>query len=246
MCAHEQSPDAWVVIPAAGSGRRLGAEIPKQYLSVAGKALLTHVLDVFDRIERVRGIVVVIAAQDPYWPRLGWQGGKPLYTVTGGAERCHSVINALRYLRRLAQDQDWVLVHDAARPCLTRQDVDKMFKVLDGHEVGGLLAAPVTDTLKQADAQGDCVATVERTDKWRALTPQMFRYAVLYQALSRVIEDHVVVTDDAEAVERAGHRLRLVPGRADNLKVTCREDLALAECFLKSRHTDGGDSGESP
>ena len=235
MSSREQAQDAWVVIPAAGAGRRLGSQIPKQYLSVAGRALLAHTLAVFDRIERVRGIVVVISAQDQYWPQLGWQGDKPVYTVTGGTERCHSVDNALRSLRQSARDDDWVLVHDAARPCLTRQDVNKMFSLLDGHAVGGLLAAPVTDTLKQADAQGECVATIERADKWRALTPQMFRYAVLREALHRAIEHGVLVTDDAEAVERAGYRVRLVPGRADNIKVTSQEDLLLAEWLLQSR-----------
>ena len=222
----------WAVLPAAGRGARFGAEIPKQYLQVAGKTLLEHSLRAVLDHDDVDGAVVVVAPGDPHWP--GWRemGGKPVIACVGGAERADSVLAGLHALPASLGDEQWVLVHDAARPCLRRQDLARLLAVGQADPVGALLAAPVRDTLKRADAVGKSQSTEPRDWLWRALTPQLFRRGGLTRALEAALRAGVRVTDEAMAMERLGLRPCLVEGSEDNLKVTTPSDLALAEFLL--------------
>jgi 2-C-methyl-D-erythritol 4-phosphate cytidylyltransferase len=222
----------WAVVPAAGAGRRMGTAIPKQYLPLAGLAVIVHTLDTLLTHPRISGVVVARGVEDGWWESIRLQAGKPLLQVKGGQERCHSVLNALYALQELAEPDDWVLVHDAVRPCLRRSDLDVLMDTLVDDPVGGLLAVPVRDTMKRAGADGRVTATEDRTGLWHALTPQMFRLKVLLKALQQALQRGLLVTDDASAVEALGLAPRLVEGRADNIKITRPEDLALAEFYL--------------
>lgn len=225
----------WVVVPAAGSARRMGAAVPKQYLSLAGRSVLEWSLAPFLAHLRTAGIVVVLAEQDERWSQTGLAGNAKISTAIGGAERMDSVLAGLNALPGRATAEDWVLVHDAARPCLTTADVDKLLSELSDDAVGGLLAAPVVDTLKRADDSGRVAQTVAREKLWRALTPQMFRRDVLQRALAAALASGSAVTDEAQAVEALGLQPKLVAGDADNIKITLPEDLLRAERILRSR-----------
>lgn len=225
----------WAVVPAAGVGRRMGADRPKQYLPLLGRTVIEHALSCFAQHPGISGIVVAIAPHDVHWEKLAFRPPKPCFTVVGGDERGRTVLNALRFLVNHAAPSDWALVHDAARPCLTRADLDKLMTQVQDSPVGGILATPVRDTMKQADKDKRIVKTVCRRGLWHALTPQMFRIGLLREALERALGEGVAVTDEASAVEHLGHRPQLVEGRADNLKVTLATDLGLAEFFLKHR-----------
>jgi len=229
----------WVIIPAAGIGSRMNADCPKQYLQLNGKTVLEHTLDCFIHHPRISGVIVAIAAHDEYWPTLSFKTKRPVITVEGGAERCHSVLNALQGLEELAEDHDWVLVHDAARPCLSKSDLDKLLITMATHPVGGLLGAPVHDTIKKVDAVSLVESTVDRELLWRALTPQMFRYNMLRDALTKALEDNYLVTDDASAIEHAGHAPLMLEGHAGNIKITRPEDLALAGYYLTENKNKG-------
>jgi 2-C-methyl-D-erythritol 4-phosphate cytidylyltransferase len=223
----------WVVLPAAGSGRRMGGNTPKQYLPLAGKPVIEHSVERFGSHPRISGVVVVIAATDKHWAALRPQSPGSIWTAVGGAERCHSVLSGLQRLREWASPADWVLVHDAARPCVRRTDIDLLLDRLGDDPVGGLLALPVFDTLKRADPAGVVSETVPREGMWRALTPQMFRLEPLMQALLQALQHGQAVTDEAAAMELAGARPRIIPGHRDNIKITCPEDLDLAEWYLR-------------
>lgn len=227
----------WAVVPAAGAGKRMGSAIPKQYLELLGRPVIAHTLATLLDHPQIDGVVVAVDAQDEWWPVVATDlnAAKPLLCVTGGRERCHSVLNGLEALPKQATPNDWVLVHDAARPCLTTADLDRLLTELTDDPVGGLLAVPVRDTLKQADPAGRVAATVDRSRLWHALTPQMFRLGMLRDALCAAVAHGMLVTDEAAAMEAAGFAPRLIEGRADNLKITRPEDLALAEFFLTHR-----------
>jgi len=232
----EASVRYFAVVPAAGAGSRMGGPLPKQYLRLAGRTVLEHTLERVARQRQLRGLVVVTAADDRHWEALGFDCPLPLWRVDGGAERCHSVLNALEHLAAEASADDWVLVHDAARPCVRSSDIDRLIETARRHPVGGLLAVPVRDTMKRADEHGTVVETVPREGLWHALTPQMFRLGPLTEALRSAVSDGCLVTDEAAAMERAGHRPRLIPGHSDNIKITRPEDLALAEFYLQQQH----------
>ncbi|GBE48423.1 2-C-methyl-D-erythritol 4-phosphate cytidylyltransferase [bacterium BMS3Bbin12] len=232
------TPHYWGVIPAAGQGTRMGAQRPKQYLELAGRRVLEHTLERLAADPRIAGIVVALGPDDAEWRHLTMPAGVEVWTVTGGAERCHSVLNALESLDGRAAPTDWVLVHDAARPCLRPADLSRLLDVLAGDPVGGLLALPVRDTMKRAGAGDRIDATVDRDGLWHALTPQMFRLQALREALDKAIAADVLVTDEAAAMEWAGHRPRLVAGAGDNLKITRPEDLPLAEYYLARQLRD--------
>jgi 2-C-methyl-D-erythritol 4-phosphate cytidylyltransferase len=225
----------WAVIPAAGAGRRMRSRTPKQYLPLLGRAVIEHTLARFIQHPRIYGIVVAIDADDDRWSSLKLNSAKPLITVPGGVERCHSVLNALAHLTTRAEPQTWVLVHDAVRACLAPEDLDRMIETLDDDPVGGILATRVRDTLKREDADGCIEQTVDRKGIWHALTPQMFRLRILEIALRRAIDEGTAPTDEAAAVERTGLRPRLVEGRSDNIKITYPEDLAQAETILAAQ-----------
>ena len=226
---------AWAVVPAAGSGRRFGGEVPKQYLQAAGKPLLRHALEALLAHPGIDGAVVALADGDARWPGWTTLHGKPVLACRGGAERADSVLAALAALPAGVADDALVLVHDAARPNLQAGDIGALLEAATAHPDGAILAAPVSDTLKRADADGRILATEPREALWRALTPQAFRRDVLLRALHAARDAGIVATDEAMAVERLGCRPRLVEGREDNLKVTTPADLALADFLLSRR-----------
>lgn len=236
----------WAVVPAAGVGTRMGAEIPKQYLPLEGATVIEHSLRRLAAHPAVRGIVVVLGADDPHWPRLKIDLAIPLITTEGGVERAHSVRNGLQRLDAMANPRDWVLVHDAARPCLRRSDLDRLLSELATHSTGGLLALPAADTMKRTDARGNVIATVDRQHLWRALTPQMFRLQDLSRALTDALNQGRAVTDECSAMERYGHRPLVVEGHPDNLKITTPADLELARLYLREQRHDHNEKGARP
>lgn len=226
----------WAVIPAAGASRRMGvASVPKQYISISGRSVLEWSLRPFLHRPDVSGVVVVLARGDDAWPTLAVSKHPRVMTALGGDERVHSVLAGLHALDDRAQSSDWVLVHDAARPCLPADDLQRLIEKLEDDEVGGLLAAPLVDTLKRADSSDRVAATVSRDLLWRALTPQMFRFELLKQALARAIDDNIAVTDESQAIEAFGLHPRLIAGDADNLKITTSADLERARRILEAR-----------
>ncbi|MGO0706861.1 2-C-methyl-D-erythritol 4-phosphate cytidylyltransferase [Pseudomonas paracarnis] len=219
-------PAFWAVIPAAGVGARMAADRPKQYLQLGGRTILEHSLGCFLDHPRLKGLVVSLAIDDPYWPTLACATDPRIQRADGGSERSGSVLNALLQLNALgASDDDWVLVHDAARPNLSRDDLDKLLAELADDPVGGLLAVPARDTLKRVDKHGRVVDTVDRSLIWQAYTPQMFRLGALHRALADSLVADAVITDEASAMEWSGQAPRLIEGRSDNIKVTLPEDL---------------------
>ena len=221
----------WCVVPAAGRGTRFGAERPKQYVELAGQPLLLWTLQRLALSPRIAGLMVVLAADDPYWPQIDVLGGKPVLTAIGAAERSGSVLAGLRALPESVGLQSFVLVHDAARPCVNIDDIERLID-LGCAAGGGLLAAPLRDTLKLGDRNARVLATEPRDARWRALTPQLFWRDELTRALAQAEHDGVAVTDEAMAMERAGHRPLLVEGAESNIKITTVADLALAEFLL--------------
>jgi 2-C-methyl-D-erythritol 4-phosphate cytidylyltransferase len=227
-------PRHYAIVPAAGSGARFGSEVPKQYLELAGRPLIHHALAALCRCERIDRVCVVLSTGDEWWGAFDWSGlGAKLQTVfCGGATRAESVANGLTTLLGVLADDDWVLVHDAARPCLSPAMLAALCDELADDPVGGILATPVADTLKRADAEQRVVATEARDALWQAQTPQMFRYGLLRRALA----GNSGVTDEAGAIEAAGFKPRLVRADATNLKVTFPADLRLAELILHGRN----------
>lgn len=222
----QRLPAFWAVIPAAGVGARMAADRPKQYLQLGGRTILEHSLGCFLDHPSLKGLVVSLAIDDPYWPTLACANDPRIQRADGGSERSGSVLNALLHLNALgASDDDWVLVHDAARPNLSRDDLDTLLAELADDPVGGLLAVPARDTLKRADKQGRVMDTVDRSLIWQAYTPQMFRLGALHRALADSLVADAVITDEASAMEWSGQAPRLIEGRSDNIKVTRPEDL---------------------
>ncbi len=223
----------WAIVPAAGLGKRFGGDAPKQYCNVVGRPLVEHSLNALLAHPEVDGVVVALSPDDPFW--AGWRTmhGKPIYTCLGGAERADSVLAALQALPETVSEDQWVLVHDAARPCLRAVDLTRLIALGQADPVGAILATPVRDTLKRADDQGRSRGTEPRDRLWRALTPQMFRRGGLTRALLAAMRAGIVVTDEAMAMERLGLKPLLVEGSEDNIKVTTQADLALAEFILK-------------
>lgn len=226
-------PRYFAIVPAAGSGSRFGAEKPKQYLSLLGRPLIHHTLAALVACPEIERVWVVLSPDDAEWSRHDWSDlGAKLETVRcGGATRADSVGNGLRAAAMVAADDDWVLVHDAARPCLSADMLAALLRELADDAVGGILAVPVADTLKRADAAQRVAATEPRDGLWQAQTPQMFRYGRLAEAL----ENCRAVTDEAGAIEAMGLKPKLVKGDSTNLKVTFPADLALAAMILRGR-----------
>jgi len=225
----------WAIVPAAGIGSRMQADRPKQYLDLDGKTVLEHTLQRLADHPRIKGIIVAVAENDPWWAQVSEKSYTPIHVVIGGKERADSVYNALAALAKISDDDPWVLVHDAARPCLRHQDIDHMLATLVNHPVGGILGIPVTDTVKRANAENEITETVERQGLWRASTPQMFRLNTLKDALYTAKKQQLVVTDEASAIELSGLKAVMVEGHADNIKITVPQDLALASLFLKQQ-----------
>ena len=223
----------FAIVPAAGSGARFGSEVPKQYLELAGKPMIFHALAALCRCDRVDAVWVVLSPGDEWWASFDWSpiGEKLRVLYCGGLTRAETVGNGLAAIANEVGEGDWVLVHDAARPCLSQEMLGALCDELDADLVGGLLAVPVADTLKRADADQRVAATQSRDGMWQAQTPQMFRYGLL----RKVLEGNSTVTDEAGAVEAAGLQPRLVRADSTNLKVTFPADLRLAEYILQGR-----------
>lgn len=222
----------WAIIPAAGFGNRMGAELPKQYLKIHGQYILEHTASKFIRLANIEGIVVVISVNDAYWPRLELSRNEKVMVTTGGEQRYHSVLNGLYRLDEVAGNNDFVLVHDAARPCVRIDDIAVLIEKISDHPVGGLLGVPARDTLKRADENNEITETISREGVWHALTPQMFRKAMLQQAIESAIANNIEITDEAQAMEHAGFKPKFVAGHPDNIKITHMHDLPLVELFL--------------
>ncbi|PKD41651.1 2-C-methyl-D-erythritol 4-phosphate cytidylyltransferase [Methylomonas sp. Kb3] len=228
-----QTPKCWAVVPAAGVGKRMQADRPKQYLPLAGKTVIEHTLDRLLQSGAFQAVAVAISIEDPYWPELDVSKHPQVITAPGGKERADSVLSALKSLQGQAAEDDWVLVHDAARPCLTASDIHLQIDTLKDDAVGGILALSSHDTLKNVD--GDTItATVDRKHIWRALTPQMFKYGMLRDALQQT-EGNPAITDEASALELLGFQPKIVEGRPDNIKITRPEDLALAQFYMEQQ-----------
>jgi 2-C-methyl-D-erythritol 4-phosphate cytidylyltransferase len=227
-------PSIWAVVPAAGRGSRFGAEIPKQYAEIAGSTVLWHSLNSLLRHPQIAGVMVALDAADSYWPMLDVNAlaathDKAIHHCIGGATRAQSVCNALQALIALGVDRhNLVAVHDAARPCLSQPELDAVLTAANHDPHGAILAMPARDTIKLADAALRVSQTLDRNAIWYAQTPQVFRL----QALSDALRQAPDATDEAQAMERAGAKPILVPGRSSNLKITVAEDLALAAFYL--------------
>jgi 2-C-methyl-D-erythritol 4-phosphate cytidylyltransferase len=231
----------WAIVPAAGTGLRMQAAIPKQYLLLTGRAVIVRTLERLSSYPRISGILVGISPGDTRWEglRSHWSRvPKLLGTYDGGATRANTVLNGLHALYQHATASDWVMVHDAVRPCVRHSDLDRLVDTVLGNDDGGLLALPLADTVKRADDFERVVETVPRERLWRALTPQLFRVSVLTAALELALIEDSEITDEAAAVEHGGGHPRLVAGRGDNIKITHPGDLALAELFLKQQEND--------
>jgi len=230
----------WAIVPAAGVGSRMQSQTPKQYLPLLNKPIIEHSLQRLLDHPKISGLVVALGDHDAYWSDVNLKTVKPVIRVNGGEERCHSVLNALNEL--LSENQkldvnanDWVLVHDAARPCIRSGDIDLLISSLEIHEVGGLLALPVRDTMKRQNTTQHVSETVDRNGLWHALTPQMFPLEILRDAVHEAIESDSIITDESSAIERLGKKPLLVEGHEDNIKITRPVDLNLAEMYMKAQ-----------
>ncbi|WBL71339.1 2-C-methyl-D-erythritol 4-phosphate cytidylyltransferase [Serratia liquefaciens] len=222
-------PSVIAVLPAAGIGSRMQADCPKQYLTIGHQTILEHAIYALLRHPRISQVIVAIGPDDQQFHQLPIAQDPRVQVTIGGQQRADSVMAGLQ----LAGEAKWVLVHDAARPCLHADDLDRLLAITQHSDVGGILAAPVRDTMKRAEpGHGAISHTVERQDLWHALTPQLFPLALLKQCLQRALDDGATVTDEASALEHCGYHPLLVNGRSDNIKVTRPEDLALAAFYL--------------
>jgi 2-C-methyl-D-erythritol 4-phosphate cytidylyltransferase len=224
----------WAVIPAAGLGQRFAGELPKQYAPLLDRTVLEWSIASFAEDVRCAGIAVAVAANDQNWLSIS-QRLPQVIAVVGGVHRCESVLGALVALTRKADSEDWILVHDAARPCLSVAERDRLLLTLAQHPVGGLLAIPVADTLKQVDDRHTVSCTAERNHFWQAQTPQMFRYGALRAALEHAVKAGRLPSDEAQAMEWSGQLPQVVQGAMSNIKITFPADLALAAALLKTR-----------
>ncbi|CAA0123636.1 2-C-methyl-D-erythritol 4-phosphate cytidylyltransferase [Halioglobus japonicus] len=229
-----QESRCWAVLPAAGTGSRMGAELPKQYMQLAGATLLEHSLQALLDCTRITSVVVALHPQDARARELAVFRDARVQTTVGGEQRSDSVLAGLDALSEQAAPQDWVLVHDAARPCLRSTDIEQLIESVIARDTGGILAEPIVDTVKQASVDALVERTLDRTTLWRAQTPQMFRIDELRRALREAQEQALVVTDEASAMELAGYPVQLVAGHAGNLKVTVPADLPLAAWYLQA------------
>lgn len=228
----------WVIVPAAGTGQRFGAELAKQFHSIGDKLVADHTLGRLLSISKIEKILVPCDISAEYWQQVSAVKDQRVELIAGGAERVHSVLNGLRALADIAASDDWVLVHDMARPCVTSGDINKLIEQLSGHPVGGILATPISDTLKKINSQSAIEKTFNRSDYRGAQTPQMFRYGLLVRALETMLQEQQVPTDEASAIEYLGEQAMIIEGRRDNIKITHREDLIIAQAIMGYQETE--------
>ena len=226
----------WAVLPAAGVGRRVGSSTPKQYLDVGATPLILHSLRRLSAVSAIEKIIVVVHPDDCYWSQLyssiEAEFEDRIESVIGGDERYQSVLNGLLSLATKAKSDDWVLVHDAVRPCIRKEDINKLIEEVADDKVGGILANRIVDTVKQIN-NGGLVSTIDRQKLYIAQTPQMFRYAILKDSIEKAIESNMHITDESEALESLNYSIRIVEGSSSNIKITTQEDIHLANYFLK-------------
>ena len=222
----------WAILPAAGVGRRMGSSTPKQYLRLNGVPVILLTLQRLAAVNDIEKIIVVVHPDDNNWKTLGLEADQKFKFVSGGEERQHSVLNGLLALGDEATENDWVLVHDAVRPCVEISDIEKLISTLRPHNIGGLLGSTSNNTLKLVNKQQEVVVTIDRSNYWNALTPQMFRYGLLKEAMEKIIEEELVITDEAAAMEFMGHRPQIIEGSKFNIKITREQDLILAGMIL--------------
>jgi len=223
----------WVVIPAAGIGKRMGDDIPKQYISVCGKTVIEHTIDNFIDRNEIENICISISEADNYWPTLPISKNEKIITTVGGNERYESVYNGLRAIQDKATENDWVLVHDAVRPCLKKSIIDRLITDISSHDVGGILALPCSETMKRVNNSNEVEETINRQTAWRAQTPQMFKYKKLLLAIEKVINEDIFITDEAMAMELSNHKPVVILGDENNIKITHKTDLKYLELFLE-------------
>jgi 2-C-methyl-D-erythritol 4-phosphate cytidylyltransferase len=233
------SPAFWFVVPAAGSGSRMQSVTPKQYLCLANKTVLDQTLSRLLSVTDFAGIVVALSANDQDFSQSLFASHPKIHRVVGGQERSDSVLAALEFLENKIAQDDWVLVHDAARPCISVESINELIQSLIDDPVGGILAIPVADTLKRSNPQQEIIETLDRRSLWQAQTPQMFRYGVLLSSLKKARANQQTVTDEASAIELAGLSAKILAGRTDNIKITRPTDLDLAEFILQKQNSSG-------
>jgi len=227
----------WAIVPAAGIGKRMQADRPKQYLKLLNKTVIEHTLDRLLSLDEISGVVLSISKDDEYWKELNYTSHKPILVAEGGTQRSDSVLNALLLLQHKNKHLKniYTLVHDAARPCVRALDIQALIHHTYQNDNGGLLALPVRDTMKRSTENTTVLKTVERDGLWHALTPQMFKLDLLIDALQSAQEKRLTVTDDASAMELAGYHPRLVEAHEDNIKITRAFDLQLAKLYLENQ-----------
>jgi len=223
----------YAIIVAAGSGQRMASDTPKQFLEIAGKLAIQHSIDAFDRIAEIEGIVLVMPKNKKLWKNIELTARTPLMYTTGGANRAESVLHGLKILPSSVQDVSWVLVHDAARVCISTSDIQKLIQACCKNNQGGLLVKAINDTIKYSEDGTHVEKTINRDKYYAALTPQMFPYKQLIEVLENT--DASRMTDEASAFEQAGIKPLMVTGRSDNFKLTYAADLLMATFILKKR-----------
>ena len=234
MSQHNQrvKPKIWAIVPAAGSGTRFGSDLPKQYHSLAGEEVILRTLRLLSVVTRVSGITVGVAANDPVWAGLLPRLPERVSSFEGGQTRSETVLNGLSELIRKGREADWVLVHDSVRPCVRVQDINRLIDETGFCSPGGLLATPVSDTLKAVSPVHQVTGSVPRESLWRAQTPQFFPVGLLHEGLTKACAENFDCTDDAQALERLGLKPSVISGSSLNLKITRDSDLALAQAIL--------------
>ncbi len=226
----------YAVVPAAGIGSRMQADRPKQYLLLNDKTILEHTLEALLSFNSFEKIILPVSAEDKYWPKLKLNEHSKVISCHGGKERYHSVLNGLKTLLNLgAKKDDWVMVHDVARPCISIEDLENIYE--NANEQGVLLGLMVRDTMKRTDNDGQVLKTVERNNLWHALTPQLAPLGILHDAIEQALVDGINITDEASALEHMGFQPKMLAGSPSNIKVTHPQDLLLANAFLKFNHT---------
>jgi 2-C-methyl-D-erythritol 4-phosphate cytidylyltransferase len=231
------TPKIWAIVPAAGQGKRFSAVKPKQFFTLNGQLVAEHSLCRLLAVPQLEQIIVPSIIDDSGWAQVSCLNQAKIKQVNGGEQRANSVLNGLLSISSLAAEDDWVLVHDIARPCITTEDINKLISAVTDHPVGGILVAKVDETLKKVALNNHISATVDRTEHRLAQTPQIFRYGLLKQAICDCLEQSVIPTDEAFAIESAGYNVLAVEGRRDNLKITREEDLAIAAAIMTGQET---------
>ena len=229
------NPTIWAIIPAAGQGQRFSLEKPKQFFELNGQLIAEHSLSRLLAIPHIKQIIVPSDIDCGFWSQVPSVATSNVKQVKGGEQRAHSVYNGLLDLDQIASDDDWVLVHDIARPCITSEDINRLISAVEHHPVGGILVARVDQTLKKVASDNHITVTLDRTEHRLAQTPQMFRYGILKKTIRACLAQNSIPTDEAFAIESAGHKVLTVEGRRDNLKITCQEDLPIAAAIMASQ-----------